>query len=319
MKRQRKQSTRTKVQSKPNRRFQRFSRAAMIGIPPLAAVGSGIVTGYMLDRYKKGLNETIKKFDDLNDFIEETYAKIEAKKTIDKSNSAEFIRLFQETGHDDCGHLTKAIKDWEKMKANHKKGSYYSTDEMIGEIQTIEEYFHLYVIADSAIGLVVGFLLIKAAKNRLERFSKRKRERLKMQEMRDRNKEWERKSEEQRQRQLENSGTNWAQNGNGEKKPPLKPTDSSEIHLERLEGRKELINKLEKAIRSVCGRRCSGQVALSLVSLFSDNKIESLIDCPNKLAGFLINYKLRINEKLDRYGWSTEEVLIQIQSKSEKR
>jgi hypothetical protein len=316
MKRQRKQSARIKAQTKPNRRFQRFSRAAMIGIPPIVAVGSGIVSGHILNTYLKELKETSSKIDELNDLIEVTITRIEEKKPIDKANNAAFARLFQETGHrENCEHVQEAVKEWEGMKANPKQALYYSAQEELKQIQAIEDSFHLYVIGDSAIGLVVSFFLVRFAMRRIERQYLRRRERLHTQDILDKTLQMERKREEQRQRQIENSGTNWAKNGFGDKTPPLKPIDSSDIHLERIEGRKEMTKKLEKAIREVCGRRCSGEMALSLVSLFSDSKIDSLIDCPSKLAGFLINYKQRINEKLGRYGWSAEEILIEIECK----
>jgi hypothetical protein len=316
VKRKRKPSGKIRVQTKPNKRFQRYSFASCVILPATAAVVTARGTKSKIDREFCTLRYFESQREKINEFLFTQQNRLFLKIPIDESTEAEYLRLLSDAGyHKTHQHYPLAMKFWKGMKSDPKKKFSFPTRDIQADIYQLERSSDQRIYENMVISLVISLIIVNAAMAGIEQQFVKRKEKHRKREIKKKQEELERQREEQRQKQLENSGTNWAQKGNVDKTPPLKPIDSSDIHLERIEERKEMTTKLEKAIRGVCGRRCSAELALSLVSLFSDSKIDSLIESPSKLAGFLINYKQRINEKLGRYGWSAEEVLGEIRSR----
>jgi vacuolar-type H+-ATPase subunit I/STV1 len=99
---------------------------------------------------------------------------------------------------------------------------------------------------------------------------------------------------------------------NGDNTAVIKPIDSTEFHLDRIEERKEREKLLRRAINGICGRSCSFEVANVIACELTDRITDTLIMDPNLLAKVLQENKAKLNPALEVYGWTVDEVQEEI-------
>jgi hypothetical protein len=312
-KQRRRTVTKNRVHEKVNHRFKQFKIGATVGITAVAAISGGMITAYRQDREIEIARGQIEKIEKVNSFIASSVRRIKLGEKLGKKDDANFAKMAQIFAHyKNCKHVKKVLKDWEKMKADPKQARYFTGSTLKDWIKETRDNYNLLVIGNSIMTLMISFVLVKAALNELEGHMRAKKQKSEARRIKERQKRLEREREEQRkeQRQKTNGGNN--QNGNQNNTPPLRPIDSSEIHIERLRGRIELRKKMERAIRQICGRRCSNEVAYSIISVLTDRIGESLIDKPDDLCSILIENKAKLNPALEKYGWTVDEVQEEI-------
>jgi uncharacterized membrane-anchored protein YhcB (DUF1043 family) len=324
-KRKRKPSGKTRIQQKANRRF-RISKTLTAGISIIGWTSAGAYYGRKIGMQK--LAQAEKKREGNREFeklitkqVVETAKTIKVKPESDTCQQ-ELKQVMKHYNIDECSEcgqeLTQRYNELSKELANERIMSVIThlsgTKELDAEVRAARDEIPTKMWIGAGVGFVPGLIIalvsvafLEQARLKIQRHAQRKRLL-----------EAKKREEELRRKQIEETKQRDAPQSNGNSRPPLAPVESVEIHLERLEEREELIKKLEKAIRSVCGRRCSGEVALSLVSELTDRIAAMISDEPEKLSKVLIENKAKLNPVLDRYGWSVDEVLVEIHSKREK-
>lgn len=324
-KRKRRPTGKTRIQPNTNRRF-RLIKTLTAGISIIGFTGTGAYYGRKKGMGKlkqaKEKREGVRKFEEsLSKQIHGLASTLKSDQECDPCQ-AQLKILMKQYKIDECSECGKAITQaYEKINRDSINaristvvGQLAGTEELNAKVMQAQNEVPTKTWIGAGVGFVPGLIialvsvaLMEQTRLKIQRNAQRKR----LQEAKQRNEELRKKQlEENKQRKLNQS--------NGGSNLPIAPVDSVEIHLERLDAREELIKKLEKAIRSVCGRRCSGEVALALVSELTDRIAETIIDETDQLGKILLENKVKLNPALMRYGWSVDEVLIQIQSKREK-
>jgi hypothetical protein len=325
-KRKRKPTGKTRIQPNTNRRFM-ISKTLTAGISIIGFTGTGAYYGRKKGMKKLAqaikMREGNREFEKLITKQVQNMAdtvKIDPKTDVCQQELKQVMKQYNIDECSECGQeLTQRYDRLSKELANERImsviGQLSGSGELDAKITETRNEVSTKTWIGAGIGLVPGLIialvsvaLLEQTRLKIQRDAQRKR----LQEAKQR-------EERLRKKQLEENKQSKLKASNGGSNLPIAPVDSVEIHLERLDEREELIKKLEKSIRGVCGRRCSGELSLALVSELTDRIAEVIIDEPQSLSKVLIENKVKLNPSLDRYGWSVDEILVQIHSKREKK